>query len=64
MTDPKQLTEEIPENPQELRNRGLILSSGQLESGKILTEDLPQEEDLQEDEEEEEEDGPRLLTED
>ena len=60
MTDPKQLTEEIPETPQELSTRGLILSSGQLKPGKVLTEDLPQEEeDLQEDE-----DGPELLTED
>jgi len=59
MTDPKQLTEEMPETPQELSTRGLILSSGQLKPGKVLTEDLPQEGDLQEDE-----DGPELLTED
>lgn len=56
MNDPKQLTEEMPETPTELSNRGLILASGDIQPDKdqkIMTEDLPQEED--------EEPGPQLL---
>ena len=50
MTGPKQLTEETPETPRDLDSRDLILaSSGDIQTGpgkKILTEDLPQEEDM------------------
>ena len=56
MTDPKQLTEEMPETNEDLKARGLILDSGGLQAApgqRILTEDLPQEED--------EETGPRTL---
>lgn len=49
MTTPKQLTEETPESPQDLDSRNLILAgSGDIRTDseqKILTEELPQEED-------------------
>lgn len=49
MTEPRNLTEEMPETTEDLSNRGLILdSAGQAQPGsnkRLLTEDLPQEED-------------------
>ena len=57
--NPKKLTEDMPESTDDLKQRGLILASGQATAGsnqRILTEDLPQEED--------EQTGTSLLTED
>jgi len=59
MTDPrKQLTEEIPETPQDFQDRQLTEVDGKTKAvpGKPLTETLPMEED-----EDEDEDGPRTL---
>ena len=55
MTDPrKTLTEEIPENPQDFKDRQLTEVGGQIQaSAKTLTEDLPIAED--------EDDSPKTL---
>jgi len=59
MPTTENLTEEMPETPKDLTNRGLLLDSGQvIGSKKLLTEELPQEE------EEDEAVGPGLLLED
>lgn len=55
MTDPrKSLTEEIPESPQDFKDRQLTEVGGQIKaSAKTITEDLPLEED--------EDDSPKTL---
>lgn len=66
MTDPKRkmLTEEMPESPQDFERRQLTEVNGQIQVApsprRYLTEDLPQEEDLQE----ESPLGRQILTED
>jgi hypothetical protein len=47
MTDPrKQLTEEIPETPEDFKNRQLTEVGGEIKADRsTITEDLPQEED-------------------
>lgn len=46
MTDPrKQLTEEVPESPEDFEGRKLTEVEGQIQAVETLTEDLPEDED-------------------